>query len=125
MPVMKDRHELRLQFWVDFQYKTEVAGLLIHLLLRDYVVLAFVTLFNLLSWFTIVENDCEIADVSVPDAKLNTTATSSATNAKMAPYSVIPCPDSSEIKLLNEVAKFMDLPPGLKFRKSYTQMHIG
>ena len=75
---------------------------------------AFVTLFSLFNWLTIVLNDCEIADVRVPDAKLNTTATRSATNARMAPYSVIPCPDSSEIKLLSEVAKFMmELPPGL------------
>lgn len=60
------------------------------------------TLFSLFNWFTIVENDCEIAEVKVPDAKLNTTATRSATNAKMAPYSVIPCPDSSLKKLVIE-----------------------
>lgn len=75
------------------------------------MVVLLVTLFSLFSWLTIVENDCEIADVSVPDAKLNTTATRSATNARIAPYSVIPCPDSSEKKLLSEVVKFIYLPP--------------
>lgn len=59
-----------------------------------------------------VENDCDIAEVSVPWAKLNTTATSKATNARIAPYSVIPCPDSSDTKFLKVV--IMDLiPPGL------------
>ena len=78
---------------------------------ESYVVVALVTLFKRFNWFTIVENDCEIADVSVPEAKLNTTATRSATNARIAPYSVIPCPDSSDMKFLSEVVKFIYLPP--------------
>lgn len=44
---------------------------------------------------TTAENADEIAPVKAPLVRPNTRATRIATNAKMAPYSVIPCPDSS------------------------------
>lgn len=60
----------------------------------DYVL----TEFKRLSCDVTDENDCEIADCKLPEANPNTTATRRATNARMAPYSVIPCPDSSSRK---------------------------
>ncbi len=52
-------------------------------------------MFNALSCDTTVEKDCESDCLRVPCAKPNTTATNNATNANTAPYSVMPCPDSS------------------------------
>jgi hypothetical protein len=55
---------------------------------------------KLFNWETTAENAAEIALIRAPLVILNTRATSRATKARIAPYSVIPCPDSSAINLL-------------------------
>ena len=63
--------------------------------------------FSALSCDTTVENDCESVLCNAPRANPKTTATSKATNANTAPYSVIPCPDSSDTKVENACPIFI------------------
>lgn len=54
---------------------------------------------RLFNWLTTALKAAEIELERAPLVIPNTTATKIATKAKMAPYSVIPCPDSSFINL--------------------------
>jgi hypothetical protein len=72
---------------------------------------------------TTEENAEEIAIRRPPEAKLNTTATRIATKARIAPYSVMPCPDSSVTKESIKVLKlsaiktsYLALPSGKQIK---------
>ena len=56
---------------------------------------------RLFNWLTTELKAADIALESAPLVIPNTTATKIATKAKMAPYSVMPCPDSSFINLVS------------------------
>jgi hypothetical protein len=57
---------------------------------------------RLLSWLMTTENAAEIAGDNLPGANANTNATNTATNASIAAYSVMPCPDRLFLLLVND-----------------------